>query len=51
MSRQATLLFLAVVFIGAVGFMLWIRHGEFWKIDACLDNGGAWNYSAKECRH
>jgi hypothetical protein len=26
-------------------------YGEFWKIDACLDSGRAWDYSAKECRH
>ena len=30
---------------------LWMSYGEFWKIDACLDSGSAWNYSAKECRH
>jgi hypothetical protein len=31
--------------------LLWISYGEFWKIDACLESGGAWDYSAKACRH
>jgi len=40
-----------IVFIGIVGLLLWMRHGEFWAIDSCLDSGGAWDYSAKVCRH
>ncbi|HET7576962.1 MAG TPA: hypothetical protein VFK19_10435 [Sphingomicrobium sp.] len=51
MIRRAIPLFLGVIFIGAVGLILWMRYGEFWKVDACLDSGGAWDYSAKECRH
>jgi hypothetical protein len=31
--------------------ILWINYGEFWQIDRCLDSGGAWNYSSKECEH
>jgi hypothetical protein len=28
----------------------WVRFGAFWKVDTCLDSGGAWNYSAKSCQ-
>jgi hypothetical protein len=47
MSRAKFILALSL--IGAVGLALWIRHGEFWTIDECLDSGGAWNYSTNEC--
>ncbi len=42
---------IGTLLIGAIGLLLWIRHGEFWKIDRCLDSGGAWIYSTRECEH
>jgi hypothetical protein len=51
MIRRSCLLILAIIFIGVVGLILWIRHGEYWAIDSCLDSGGAWNYATKECQH
>lgn len=50
-KRGAILLTASAVFIMVVGLVLWIKHGEFWKIDGCLDSGGAWNYATKECEH
>ena len=41
-----------LIFAGVLIILgLWVRHGEFWAVDACLDSGGAWDYEAKECRH
>jgi hypothetical protein len=50
MIRKSFWTALGVVFIAIVGLVIWIRHGEFWDIDACLDSGGAWDYAAKQCR-
>ena len=38
---------IAVLFIGAVGLILWTSG----PVDRCLDSGGAWNYETKECEH
>ena len=50
MTRNRAMFAAAVAFIGVIGLTLWLRNGEFWAIDACLDSGGAWDYAAKECR-
>jgi hypothetical protein len=50
MSKQAGLIGLSLMLAGLVLLFFWIRHGVYWKIDACLDSGGAWDRSAKECR-
>ena len=50
MIGKGWLLSLGIIFIGVVGLALWIRHGQFWAIDSCLDSGGVWDYAAKECR-
>jgi hypothetical protein len=48
-TRPTILISLAIAAL--ILLILWIRYGEFWKIDACLDSGRAWDYSVKECRH
>ena len=51
MTRRSCLLALFFVAILLVALILWIRHGEFWAIDSCLDSGGAWDYATNICRH
>lgn len=28
-----------------------LNTAEYWKIDACLDHGGSYNYEVKQCEH
>ncbi|MFL6730710.1 MAG: hypothetical protein ACJ8E3_03245 [Sphingomicrobium sp.] len=48
--RKAFISVAAVATLIAV-LVLWVQYGEFWQIDGCLDSGGAWNYTSKECEH
>ena len=51
MSRRGCLITISLLVAAIAALVLWVRFGEFWKIDACVDSAGSWDYSAKECRH
>jgi hypothetical protein len=51
MTRRNVLISAGVLAVVVGAICLWVRYSEFWSIDACVDRGGAWDYSAKECRH
>ena len=51
MTRRGWVISASLVVAMLILLGLWMNYGEFWKVDACLDSGGAWDYSAKECRH
>ena len=51
MSRRAWMISVSAAIAATVVLFLCLSYGEFWKIDSCLDSGGAWDYSAKLCRH
>jgi len=50
-TRSSRIIAISLVSVAFIALALWIRYGEYWNIDACLDSGGAWDYSAKDCRH
>jgi hypothetical protein len=51
MTRRRHVLGAAVIGAILAVLFLWVRYGEFWQIDGCLDSGGAWNYASKKCGH
>jgi hypothetical protein len=51
MTGRVRLIGIPLILVTLMLLISWIKYGEFGKIDACLDSGGAWDHSAKECRH
>ena len=51
MTRRGLLVSGLAVLVLLAAAVIWIRYSEFSSIDACLDSGGAWNQSARECNH
>ncbi len=51
MSRRGCLIVIGLLLAALIILLLWVRYGEFWAIDDCLDSGGAWNYETEECEH
>jgi hypothetical protein len=42
---------IAAALLIALCIALWVRYGQFWAIDGCLDSGGAWDYAGDKCQH
>jgi hypothetical protein len=49
MTRRNWILIGVAILAAVVGLLLWMRFGEFWAIDSCLDSGGVWDYAAGKC--
>jgi hypothetical protein len=49
-NRNGLLIGTAFLALAAI-LVLRVRYAEFWLVDSCLDQGGAWNESTQSCEY